>query len=72
LSNSNDLSATVRLTSSPLSAMTGFLSVDHVAIAVRPGELEAQVDAYKLLGFTEVHREEVGGDDKVRDRKSVV
>ncbi len=47
--------------------MTGFTCVDHVAIAVRPGELEAQVSAYKLLGFTEVHREEVGGGDKVRE-----
>ncbi len=47
--------------------MTGFTCVDHVAIAVRPGELEAQVEAYKLLGFTEVHREDVGGGDKVRE-----
>jgi methylmalonyl-CoA/ethylmalonyl-CoA epimerase len=47
--------------------MTGFRFVDHVAIAVRPGELEAQVGAYTLLGFTEIHREEVGGGDKVRE-----
>jgi methylmalonyl-CoA/ethylmalonyl-CoA epimerase len=45
----------------------GFLFIDHVAIAVPPGELERQVDAYKLLGFTEVHREEVGGKDQVRE-----
>ena len=67
MSNSNDATETARLTSSPLAAMTGFTCVDHVAIAVRPGELEAQVDAYKLLGFTEVHREAVGGGDKVRE-----
>lgn len=67
MSNSNDAAETARLTVSPLAAMTGFRFVDHVAIAVRPGELEAQVGAYKLLGFTEVHREEVGGGDKVRE-----
>ena len=67
MSNSNDGPETARMTSSPLAAMTGFRSVDHIAIAVRPGELEAQVDAYTLLGFTEVHREEVGGGDKVRE-----
>lgn len=48
-------------------AMTGFTCIDHVAIAVRPGELEAQVAAYRLLGFTEIHREEVGGGDQVRE-----
>ena len=67
MSNSNDATETAPLTSPPLAAMTGFNCVDHVAIAVRPGELEAQVDAYTLLGFTEVHREEVGGGDKVRE-----
>ena len=45
----------------------GFLCVDHVAIAVRQGELEPQVAAYKLLGFEEVHREEVYGGDQVRE-----
>jgi methylmalonyl-CoA/ethylmalonyl-CoA epimerase len=45
----------------------GFLFVDHVAIAVRAGELEAQAAAYKLLGFVEVHREEVYGGDQVRE-----
>jgi methylmalonyl-CoA/ethylmalonyl-CoA epimerase len=41
--------------------------VDHVAIAVRRGDLEAQVNAYTLLGFTEIHREEVLGADQVRE-----
>ena len=45
----------------------GFRFVDHVAIAVKPGELEGQVYAYKLLGFREVHREDVLGTDQVRE-----
>ena len=49
------------------SQLPGFLFVDHVAIAVRAGELEQQVRAYALLGFREVHREEMGGTDQVRE-----
>jgi methylmalonyl-CoA/ethylmalonyl-CoA epimerase len=45
----------------------GFLFFDHVAISVRRGELEAHVDAYKGLGFAEIHREEVLGKDQVRE-----
>jgi methylmalonyl-CoA/ethylmalonyl-CoA epimerase len=45
----------------------GFLFVDHVAIAVEQGELEQHVNAYKLLGFREVHREDVLGTDQVRE-----
>ena len=45
----------------------GFLCVDHVAVAVRRGELETQVDSYKSLGFTEIHREDVLGTDQVRE-----
>jgi methylmalonyl-CoA/ethylmalonyl-CoA epimerase len=45
----------------------GFLFFDHVAIAVKQGELEAQVSAYKLLGFKEIHREDVLGKDQVRE-----
>jgi methylmalonyl-CoA/ethylmalonyl-CoA epimerase len=41
--------------------------VDHVAIAVRQGELEGQVNAFGLLGFREIHREEVLGSDQVRE-----
>ncbi|MCC7499437.1 MAG: VOC family protein [Bryobacterales bacterium] len=47
--------------------LPGFLFVDHVAIAVRQGELDAQVKAYELLGFREIHREEVLGSDQVRE-----
>jgi len=50
-----------------LRAVPGFLFFDHVAIAVVPGDLDAQVAAYKTLGFTEVHREDVLGSDNVRE-----
>lgn len=45
----------------------GFLFVDHVAISVPRGQLDAQVNAYKMLGFRELHREEVYGTDQVRE-----
>jgi methylmalonyl-CoA/ethylmalonyl-CoA epimerase len=45
----------------------GFQFYDHVAIAVKQGGLENQVNAYKLMGFTEVHREDVHGKDQVRE-----
>jgi methylmalonyl-CoA/ethylmalonyl-CoA epimerase len=50
-----------------LSAVPGFLFVDHVAIAVKQGDLEGQVAAYKMLGFRELHREDVLGTDQVRE-----
>lgn len=45
----------------------GFEFVDHVAIAVPQGQLDAQVEKYKALGFTELHREEVHGRHMVRE-----
>ncbi|MFZ0338739.1 MAG: VOC family protein, partial [Terracidiphilus sp.] len=45
----------------------GIQFVDHVAIAVKQGELEGQVKAYEALGFREIHREEVHGRDQVRE-----
>jgi len=45
----------------------GFLFVDHIAIAVPTGTLDAQVAAYALMGLREIHREEIGGGDKVRE-----
>lgn len=45
----------------------GFLFVDHVAISVPRGQLDAQVSAYQMLGFRELHREEVYGGDQVRE-----
>jgi methylmalonyl-CoA/ethylmalonyl-CoA epimerase len=53
--------------SEDLSNIPGFEFVDHVAIAVRQGELDAQVKAYEKLGFKEIHREEVYGSDQVRE-----
>jgi methylmalonyl-CoA/ethylmalonyl-CoA epimerase len=50
-----------------LAKVPGFLFVDHIAIAVKQGELDAQVKAYELLGFQEIHREEVLGKDQVRE-----
>ena len=50
-----------------LSIVPGFQFVDHVAIAVCRGELDAQVKAYGQLGFREIHREEVYGGDQVRE-----
>jgi methylmalonyl-CoA/ethylmalonyl-CoA epimerase len=55
------------LAGADLSALPGFLFIDHVAVAVRQGELEAHVNAYKLLGFKEIHREDVLGKDQVRE-----
>lgn len=45
----------------------GFLFIDHVAVSVNPGELEAQVAVYKALGFRELGREDVLGNDQVRE-----
>jgi len=45
----------------------GFVCVDHVAVAVPPGELEAHVRLYAALGFAEIHREDVRGTDQVRE-----
>jgi methylmalonyl-CoA/ethylmalonyl-CoA epimerase len=50
-----------------LKDVPGILFIDHVAIAVPQGELEAQVAAYRLLGFREIHREDVRGKDMVRE-----
>jgi methylmalonyl-CoA/ethylmalonyl-CoA epimerase len=49
------------------SQIPGFLFVDHVAVAVPKGTLDAQVAAYGLLGFREIHREEITGKDAVRE-----
>ena len=45
----------------------GFLFVDHVAVSVKQGDLKKQVDVYKAMGFTEIHREDVLGKDLVRE-----
>jgi len=48
-------------------AFPGIKFVDHVAIAVKQGDLDDQVKAYGMLGFREIHREEVYGTDQVRE-----
>lgn len=50
-----------------IAGIPGILFVDHVAIAVKQGELEGQMKAYEMLGFREIHREEVLGADQVRE-----
>lgn len=50
-----------------VSSVPGFLFFDHVAIAVKQGELEEHVRTYKSLGFSELHREDVLGTDQVRE-----
>lgn len=50
-----------------LKHLPGIKFVDHVAIAVKQGDLDGQVKAYEMLGFHEVHREEVLGGDQVRE-----
>jgi methylmalonyl-CoA/ethylmalonyl-CoA epimerase len=50
-----------------LKLVPGIKFIDHVAIAVKQGELDLQVEAYEMLGFHEVHREEVRGADQVRE-----
>lgn len=41
--------------------------IDHVAIAVPKGQLDAQVALYQKMGFELVHQEEVYGTDQVRE-----
>lgn len=50
-----------------LRKVPGFQFVDHIALAVPQGQLEAYVNKYKKLGFTELHREEVYGKHQVRE-----
>jgi len=45
----------------------GWLGLDHVAIAVPAGALDAHVAAWRGLGFREIHREDVYGTDQVRE-----
>lgn len=50
-----------------LEEVPGVKFVDHVAIAVKRGDLEGQVKAYSMVGFRVVHREDVLGTDQVRE-----
>jgi len=53
--------------SEAMEQVPGFLFFDHVAVSVKAGELEPQVEAYKAMGFKELHREDVLGGDQVRE-----
>jgi len=53
--------------SDAVEGIPGIKFVDHVAIAVKQGDLDSQVKAYGMLGFREIHREEVYGTDQVRE-----
>jgi methylmalonyl-CoA/ethylmalonyl-CoA epimerase len=54
-------------TPAELKDVPGFLFFDHIAISVKQGDLDSQVKAYRMLGFREIHREEVLGADQVRE-----
>jgi methylmalonyl-CoA/ethylmalonyl-CoA epimerase len=53
--------------STAMEQVPGFLFFDHIAVSVKAGDLEPQVNAYKAMGFKEVHREDVLGGDQVRE-----
>lgn len=50
-----------------LKEVPGLEFIDHFAISVPQGQLDGQVAAYGMLGFEEIHREEVHGRDMVRE-----
>jgi methylmalonyl-CoA/ethylmalonyl-CoA epimerase len=50
-----------------IKTVPGIKFVDHIAVAVKQGDLDNQVRAYELLGFREIHREEMHGYDQVRE-----
>jgi methylmalonyl-CoA/ethylmalonyl-CoA epimerase len=50
-----------------LKDVPGVEFIDHFAISVPQGQLDPMVAAYALLGFQEIHREEVHGKDMVRE-----
>ena len=50
-----------------LKEVPGFQFIDHFAISVPQGALDGMITAYELLGFAEIHREEVHGKDMVRE-----
>lgn len=51
----------------PAIGLPGIHRIDHIGVAVRAGDLDGYVNAYKLIGFREIHREEVRGSDQVRE-----
>ncbi len=63
----NEVKASQMTVDGSLADIPGIMFVDHVAIAVRRGELEGQVNAYELLGFRVIHQEDVLGSDQVSE-----
>jgi methylmalonyl-CoA/ethylmalonyl-CoA epimerase len=63
----SDRKAEMSAVQDELKQVPGIKFVDHIAIAVKQGDLDLQVRAYESLGFKEVHREEVFGTDQVRE-----
>lgn len=59
--------AAAAATSALAQEIPGFQFIDHLAIAVPRGTLDSQVATYALMGFREVHREEIQGSDHVRE-----
>jgi methylmalonyl-CoA/ethylmalonyl-CoA epimerase len=59
--------AEVKGIAAELKEVPGFQFIDHFAISVPQGQLDGQVAAYEMLGFEEIHREEVHGKDMVRE-----
>ena len=51
----------------PMENVPGFLFIDHFAVAVPQGSLDAQVASYVAQGFRVMHREDVLGTDQVRE-----
>jgi len=62
-----DQKPSFNITNDKISDLPGFLFVDHIAIAVCKGELENQVKIYQQIGFKILHREEILGNDQVRE-----
>ena len=60
-------SAEQKTVAAELKDVPGIEFIDHFAISVPQGQLDGQVAAYEMLGFREIHREEVHGKDLVRE-----
>jgi len=48
-------------------SLPGLTTLDHIAIAVCQGDLEAQVSLYCAMGFQVKHQEKVYGKDQVQE-----
>jgi 4-hydroxyphenylpyruvate dioxygenase len=56
----------------PLARSAGLLSIDHIAVSVKSGELDQWVDFYKqVLGFHQSHQEDVSTEYSAMNSKVV-